>query len=93
MGKFKEGNDFGKKSSRAGVPNKNNAEVKKLIAKITETGLNKLYAQIDEMDTKELIDFVTKLIPYHLPKLQSTSIDTSSDLNAVTISFNKKDNT
>jgi len=91
MAKFQENNDFGKKSSRKGVPNKVTAETKKLLADITEKGLKDLYARMDEMDTKELIDFVTKILPYHVPKLQNMSLDAGGETDAINITFVKKE--
>ena len=76
---------------KKGTPNKTTAETKKLIADITAKGLEMLYAQMGEMDTKELIDFVTKILPYHVPKLQSVSLDGGGDTDAINITFIKKE--
>lgn len=91
---FKEGQQ--KTGGRQkGTANKATTAVRQLLKGKFEAYFNGglFDADLAELEAKDRLDTMLKIAPFILPKLQSTSIDTSSDLNAVTISFNKKDNT
>ena len=90
MGKFEKGHNLATGRPK-GAQNKTTTELKALIAEICYKGLTRLTAEVDDMDTKELIDFVSKVLPYVMPKLQNTNLTTNEDIDAITISFKKKD--
>lgn len=94
MAKFEKGHNLAKGRPK-GSANKTTTAVRQLLKGKFEQYFNGglFDADLAELEAKDRLDTMLKIAPFILPKLQSTSIDTSSDLNAVTISFNKKDNT
>jgi hypothetical protein len=93
MAKFGNGNSFGKKSSRKGVPNKTTSTFGELIkgelTPFLEDGRFKV--AFNGLTGKEQLEIVAKFMPYLAPKLQSTNITTDENSGSINISFNKKD--
>ena len=75
-----QGNKTG--GRQKGTPNKATANLKNTIHGIVERQFETLESDLEELDGRDKINFVLKLIEYVLPKQRETKIDFSSLSNA-----------
>lgn len=80
MGKFEKGNPGKPK----GAKNKVNTELRGLIQKLFDDNFDKIQEDLEILEPKDRLKFISDLLPYLLPKLQSTTHNTEIDLNAMT---------
>lgn len=71
-----QGNKTG--GRQKGTPNKATANLKNTIHGIVERQFETLESDLEELDGRDKINFVLKLIEYVLPKQRETKIDFSS---------------
>lgn len=62
---------------KKGTPNKFTQTTREMISEIVEGQLETLMNEINELDPKERADFVVKLLPYVVPKLNSVDSEPS----------------
>jgi hypothetical protein len=75
--KFEQGHP--KYAGRAkGTPNKSTTNLKSSILSIVEKSFETIEDDLQDMETKEKVGFVLKLIEYVLPKQRETKIDFNS---------------
>ena len=65
----------GKKSTRKGVPNRINHEVRKSFQLLVENNLERLQSDLDELEPKDRIRFILDMAKFILPTLQAVSVD------------------
>ncbi|MEX2336351.1 MAG: hypothetical protein WD555_03670 [Fulvivirga sp.] len=80
MPKFKEGNPGRPK----GAKNKINIQIRDMIQNLFDDNFDKIQQDMDKLDPKDRLKFITDLLPYLLPKLQSTNLSTDIDLEEMT---------
>jgi hypothetical protein len=79
MGKFEIGNPGRPK----GAKNKVNSEIRGLIQKLFDDNFDRIQQDLEELDPKDRLKFLSDLLPYLLPKLQSTTHSTKIDLDGM----------
>lgn len=80
MGKFEKGNPGKPK----GAKNKVNAEIRGLIQKLFDDNYKIIQDDLESLEPKDRLKFISDLLPYLLPKLQSTTHNTEIDLDSMT---------
>lgn len=80
MGKFEKGNPGKPK----GAKNKVNTELRGLIQKLFDDNFDKIQEDLEILEPKDRLKFISDLLPYLLPKLQSTTNTTEIDLDKMT---------
>ena len=65
----------GKLSTRKGVPNRVNHEVRKSFQLLVENNLERLQNDLDELEPKDRIRFILEMAKFILPTLQAVSVD------------------
>ena len=70
-----------------GTPNKITREARESLHAIIDGELEDLPERLDELDTRDRLDVLCKLLPYVLPKLRQTelSLNRNEKINHVTI--------
>ncbi len=79
MGKFEKGNPGRPK----GAKNKVNTEIRGLIQKLFDDNYHTIQDDLEALEPKDRLKFITDLMPYLLPKLQSTTHTTEIDLDGM----------
>ncbi len=80
MGKFEKGNPGRPK----GAKNKVNTQMRDLIQQLFDDNYNKIQEDLENLEAKDRLKFLSDLLPYLLPKLQSTTHTTEIDLDKMT---------
>ena len=80
MGKFEIGNPGKPKGSK----NKINAELRELIQKLFDDNYQAIQDDLEALEPKDRLKFLSDLLPYLLPKLQSTTHTKEIDLDGMT---------
>jgi vacuolar-type H+-ATPase subunit E/Vma4 len=80
MGKFEAGNPGRPK----GAKNKVNAELRELIQKLFDDNYQAIQDDLEALEPKDRLKFLSDLLPYLLPKLQSTTHTKEIDLDGMT---------
>lgn len=80
MGKFEKGNSGRPK----GAKNKVNSELRGLVQKLFDDNYQTIQDDLESLDPKDRLKFLSDLLPYLLPKLQSTTHTTEIDLDSFT---------
>ncbi len=72
---------------KKGTPNKLTREVRESLSAIIDNELEQLPEWLEQLDTKDRLDVLCKLLPYVLPKLRQTELSLSRNekINHVTI--------
>lgn len=70
--KGKTGNPKGRPK---GVPNKVTADIRETLKAFVDKNLTSLQKNFDKLEPKDKLVFIEKLLPYLVPKLQSTDMD------------------
>ena len=60
---------------KAGTPNKVTTDLREQISELIENNFKGIQKDIDNLESKERLDFLIKLFEYSLPKLNRTEID------------------
>jgi len=58
-----------------GVPNKVTADIRETLKAFIDKNLTGMQKNFDKLEPKDKLVFIEKLLPYLVPKLQSTDID------------------
>lgn len=75
-----------------GTVNKSTAETKAILQKIVSTELDNLQQLLEDLNPKERLDVVIKLLPYILPKQQEIAIEsTQSKFQPITVTIVQPD--
>jgi hypothetical protein len=80
MGKFEKGNPGKPK----GAKNKVNSQMRDLIQQLFDDNFETIQQDLDSLDPKDRLKFLTDLLPYLMPKLQSTTYSQRIDLDSMT---------
>lgn len=80
MGKFEKGNAGRPK----GAKNKVSTELRGLIQKLFDDNYQTIQDDLESLEPKDRLKFLTDLLPYLLPKLQSTTYSQKIDLDSLT---------
>lgn len=67
-GTIKKGVVLNPKGRLKGTPNRNTSEMKEAIKTILDAELEKVQEHLEQLEPKERLDFITKLLPYVVPK-------------------------
>jgi hypothetical protein len=79
MGKFEKGNPGRPK----GAKNKVNTELRGLIQKLFDDNYQTIQDDLEALEPKDRLKFLSDLLPYLLPKLQSTTHTKEIDLDGM----------
>jgi hypothetical protein len=79
MAKFEKGNPGKPK----GAKNKVNTEIRGLIQKLFDDNYHTIQDDLEALEAKDRLKFLSDLLPYLLPKLQSTTHSTTIDLDGM----------
>lgn len=79
MGKFEKGNAGRPK----GAKNKSSGQMRDLIQKLFDDNFDKIQEDLESLEAKDRLKFMTDLMPYLLPKLQSTTYSQKLDLDSM----------
>jgi hypothetical protein len=80
MAKFENGNAGRPK----GAVNKSTSLMKDRIQSLFDDNFEKIQEDLESLEAKDRLKFMTDLMPYLMPKLQSTSYSQSIDLDGMT---------
>lgn len=79
MGKFEKGNP----GKPPGTKNKINIEIRGLIQKLFDDNYQTIQDDLELLEPKDRLKFISDLLPYLLPKLQSTTHSRDIDLEGM----------
>ena len=79
--KFEKGNEYGKTSSRKGIPNKINFDLKQSIKLLIENNFDRLQDDLDGMKSTERVNAVLQLLKYAIPTLKSSEVTATVEQN------------
>jgi hypothetical protein len=79
MGKFEKGNPGKPK----GAKNKVNTQMRDLIQQLFDDNFEKIQEDLEVLEPKDRLKFLSDLLPYLLPKLQSTTHSKKIDLDSM----------
>lgn len=79
MGKFEIGNPGKPK----GAKNKVNTQMRELIQNLFDDNFETIQEDLESLDPKDRLKFLTDLLPYLMPKLQSTTYSQKLDLDGM----------
>lgn len=80
MPKFEKGNSGRPK----GAKNKVNSQMRDLIQSLFDSNYETIQEDLDSLEPKDRLKFLSDLLPYLLPKLQSTTHNQTIDLDSMT---------
>ncbi len=63
---------------KKGTPNKDTKELREKISDLIDNNFKNIQSDIDNLESKERLDFLVKLFEYSLPKLNRTEIKTDT---------------
>ena len=66
--KFKPGQSGNPKGRPKGTPNKSTAELKEALQSVLDSELGKIQKHLNQLEPKERLEIIIKLLPYILPK-------------------------
>jgi hypothetical protein len=72
---FQAGKSGNPKGRPKGSPNKVTQKVRDMLWETVEGEIHKLPDHLSQLDAKERLDFLTKVLPYLTPKLGAVSMD------------------
>ncbi len=76
-----------------GIPNKNTAELREKISRLIDENWSTIQKDIDQLEPRDRLSFLEKLLSYSLPKLQSIEVETDlPDNHNPVVIFNIPDN-
>lgn len=79
MAKFEKGNPGRPEGSK----NKINSEIRGLIQKLFDDNYQTIQDDLESLEPKDRLKFLSDLLPYLLPKLQSTTYSQKIDLDSM----------
>lgn len=79
MGRFEKGNAGRPK----GAKNKASGQMRDLIQQLFDDNFDKIQEDLESLEAKDRLKFMTDLMPYLLPKLQSTTYNQKLDLDSM----------
>lgn len=72
---------------KKGTPNKDTKELREKISDLIDNNFENIQSDIDQLEPKERLDFLTKLFEYSLPKLSRTEINADVTAKTQNIGF------
>ena len=69
---------------QAGTPNKMTSEIRAKLQGIVTREIDILTNQLHQMTTKERLDFIAKILPYILPRLESIQVTDTKQIRELT---------
>lgn len=75
MGRFKKGQSGNPSGRPRGSKNKLSADLRDSVSQFLSGEFEHLKSKLGRMDTRDRMRFFTELLPYALPRLQSTSLE------------------
>lgn len=79
MAKFEKGNPGRPEGSK----NKVNSEIRGLIQKLFDDNYQTIQDDLESLEPKDRLKFISDLLPYLLPKLQTTTYSQKIDLDGM----------
>lgn len=79
MGKFEKGNAGRPK----GAKNKSSGQIRDRIQDLFDDNFDKIQEDLESLEAKDRLKFLSDLMPYLLPKLQSTTYSQKLDLDGM----------
>lgn len=79
MGKFEKGNSGRPK----GAKNKVTTQMRDLIQQLFDDNFDTIQEDLESLEPKDRLKFMTDLLPYLLPKLQNTTHSTQVDIDSL----------
>lgn len=79
MPKFEKGNPGRPK----GAKNKVNAQMRDLIQQLFDDNFDRMQNDLERLEPKDRLKFLSDLLPYLLPKLQNTTFNQTIDLDSL----------
>lgn len=79
MGKFETGNPGRPK----GAKNKTSGQIRDRIQSLFDDNFQTIQEDLESLEAKDRLKFMTDLLPYLIPKLQSTTHTTQLDLDSM----------
>ena len=70
-----------------GTPNKTTAETKEMIQNIVSKKLDNINELLEQLEPKEQLDIIIKLLPYIVPKQQEITIESEDIVNIAPIKW------
>lgn len=89
----KSASKAGSKSSRKGIPNKTNLELREKIREMIENNWGRLQNDIDELSPKERVNSMFRILEYSLPKFsrfEAENITSIEDILLLSLDDRKK---
>lgn len=80
MAKFEKGNS----GRPPGAKNKSTSLMRDRIQSLFDTNFETIQDDLESLEPKDRLKFMTDLMPYLMPKLQSTTYSTEIDLDGMT---------
>ncbi len=80
MAKFESGNQGRPK----GAKNKASAQIRDRIQALFDDNFETIQEDLESLEAKDRLNFLTDLLPYLMPKLQSTTYSQKLDLDSMT---------
>lgn len=77
----------GKKSSRAGVPNRATAEVREYFKLLIQGNLERMQSDLDSLEPKDRLQILIQLSKFVLPQLQAIGLETFSNKQPILLDF------
>ncbi len=74
----------GKKSTRAGIPNKSTQTVREAFQLLIENNLKRLQADLDKLDPKSRLQLLVQISKFVLPQLQAVALSDLRDKEDLT---------
>ncbi len=68
----------------AGTPNKVTGDLRQSIQAFLDANWCKVQKEFDQLEAKDKLQFIDKMLAYSLPKLQAVQMDLSTDLQNLT---------
>lgn len=77
----------GKKSSRAGVPNRATAEVREYFKLLIQGNLERMQSDLDSLEPKDRLQILIQLSKFVLPQLQAIGLETFNNKQPILLDF------
>lgn len=90
MSQFKKGQSGNPGGRPKGTPNKTTTDLRAAVTSFLNANWSRVQKEFDQLEAKDKLQFIDKMLAYSLPKLQAVQMDLSTDLQ--TLSDEQLDN-